>query len=38
MDPLMGVDLGAGTHLEAPPDKAINLSVKYPPLAVIYYT
>lgn len=38
MDPLMGVDLGAGTHLEALRDKAINLSVKYWSLAVIYST
>lgn len=38
MDPLMGVDLGAGTHLEALPDKAINLLVKYRSLAVIYST
>jgi len=36
MDPLMGVDLGAGIRLEALQDKAINLSVKYCSLAVIY--
>lgn len=34
----MGVDLGVGIHLEALRDKAINPSVKYRSLAVIYST
>lgn len=38
MDPLMGVVLGAGIHLEALRDKAINPSVRYWSLAVIYST